>query len=78
MKGFLALAFAFGLAFGLELNQVNVKVEGHKLFVNGKSYSLSRDVKVENIAGEELPLESLWSTRAIRLEFDKAGNVKLI
>ncbi|MFN4320220.1 MAG: hypothetical protein ACK4FY_07135 [Aquificaceae bacterium] len=78
MKRLLTLVLIVGFAFGMELNQVNVKVEGNILRVDGKSYNLSKDVKVQNQFGEELPTESLNAARSIKLEFDQGGNVKLI
>lgn len=78
MKRLLVLALFFGLVFGVELNQVKVKVEGNSLSVDGKRYTFSKDVRVENQFGEELPIESLAFARSIKLEFDQAGNVRLI
>ncbi|MCS7284110.1 MAG: hypothetical protein NZ527_00150, partial [Hydrogenobacter thermophilus] len=55
MVVFLLTAFAFGLDF----HQVNVKVEMGKLIVDGKVYTLTGDLVVENQRGEPLTLDSL-------------------
>ncbi|MFN3870259.1 MAG: hypothetical protein ACK4MW_02095 [Aquificaceae bacterium] len=78
MKRLLVLFLSLGLAFGVELNQVNVRVEGNSLKVDGKKYTLSKNVRVEDQFGKELSIENLSAARSIKLEFDQSGNVRLI
>lgn len=75
LRVFATILVLAGFLYAMEMSGVKVEFRGNTLSVNGKSYTLGKNLVIESPTGERLNIDALNYARAIRMEFNKAGEV---